>query len=177
MTVNPVTYPSVSGGSSSMPQAVATDEPQTLKQKEASEAKKPQSSGIPDHRRFDIYEKGDGKLSASETGIYHPSADDTGTKDDPAGSGAPQKADGSGSPEDEPKITQCTTNTDKVDAEIKRLKEEKKQILQQLRKADGDAERQAALEKRLAQLEAELQLKDNDAYRKQHATHTTGKAE
>lgn len=91
-------------------------------------------------------------MSASESGIYHPS-------------------------EEEPKITQCTTNTDKVDAEIKKLKEEKKQILQQLRKADGDAERQAELEKRLAQLDAELQVKDNDTYRKQHATHTTQKAE
>lgn len=39
-------------------------------------------------------------MSASESGIYHPS-------------------------EEEPKITQCTTNTDKVDAEIKKLKEEK----------------------------------------------------
>ena len=57
------------------------------------------------------------------------------------------------------------------------MKEEKKQILQQLRKADGDAERQAELEKRLAQLDAELQVKDNDTYRKQHATHTTQKAE
>ena len=91
-------------------------------------------------------------MSASESGIYHPS-------------------------EEEPKITQCTTNTDKVDAEIKKLKEEKKQILQQLRKADGDAERQAELEKRLAQLDAELLAKDNDTYRKQHATHTTQKAE
>lgn len=152
MTITPVTYPSVSADSLSKPPAVTTDEAQKLKQKETGEAQKPQSSGIPDHKRFDTYEKGDGKMSASESGIYHPS-------------------------EEEPKITQCTTNTDKVDAEIKKLKEEKKQILQQLRKADGDAERQAELEKRLAQLDAELLAKDNDTYRKQHATHTTQKAE
>ena len=145
MTITPVTYPSVSADSLSKPPAVTTDEAQKLEQRETGEAQKPQSSGIPDHKRFDTYEKGDGKMSASESGIYHPS-------------------------EEEPKITQCTTNTDKVDAEIKKLKEEKKQILQQLRKADGDAERQA-------ELEAELQVKDNDTYRKQHATHTTQKAE
>ena len=137
MTITPVTYPSVSADSLSKPPAVTTDEAQKLKQKETGEAQKPQSNGIPDHKRFDTYEKGDGKMSASESGIYHPSEE----------------------------------------AEIKKLKEEKKQILQQLRKADGDAERQAELEKRLAQLDAELQVKDNDTYRKQHATHTTQKAE
>lgn len=116
------------------------------------EAQNRKAAGFPTTRDLIPMRKGDGKMSASESGIYHPS-------------------------EEEPKITQCTTNTDKVDAEIKKLKEEKKQILQQLRKADGDAERQAELEKRLAQLDAELQVKDNDTYRKQHATHTTQKAE
>ncbi|WP_243259735.1 hypothetical protein [Enterocloster bolteae] len=100
MTITPVTYPSVSADSLSKPPAVTTDEAQKLEQRETGEAQKPQSSGIPDHKRFDTYEKGDGKMSASESGIYHPS-------------------------EEEPKITQCTTNTDKVDAEIKKLKEEK----------------------------------------------------
>ena len=129
MTINPVTHPSVSGGSLSKQPAATTDDIQELKQNKA---------------RFDTCEIGDGKLSASESGIYHPS-------------------------EDEPEITPCTTNTDQVDTEIKKLREEKQQIIQQLRKADGNAEKQADLEMRLAQLDAELQAKDNDSYRKQHA--------
>lgn len=61
MTITPVTYPSVSADSLSKPPAVTTDEAQKLKQKETGEAQKPQSNGIPDHKRFDTYEKGDGK--------------------------------------------------------------------------------------------------------------------
>lgn len=129
MTISPVTHPSVSGGSLSKRPAATTGDTQELKQNKA---------------RFDTCEISDEKLSASESGIYHPS-------------------------ENEPEITQCTTNTDQVDAEIKKLREEKRQIIQQLKKADENADKQADLERRLAQLDAELQAKDNDAYRKQHA--------
>lgn len=62
----------------------------------------------------------------------------------------------------------CTTNTDKVDREIQKLKEEKKQLEQQI-KAAGDEEQVKALEKRLAQVESALKQKDNDGYRRQNA--------
>lgn len=151
MAISPITYPPVSEGSLPKPQVGTTDEAQKLKQQEINDVQKPQSGVIPDHKRFDTYEKSDEKLPASESGIYH-------------------------LPKEEPETTRYTTNTDKVDNEIKKLKEERKQILQELRKAGGDTEKQVDLQKRLSQLDAELQAKDNDAYRKQHATHTTEEA-
>lgn len=197
MAISPITYPPVSEGSLPKPQVGTTDEAQKLKQQEINDVQKPQSGVTPDHKRFDTYEKSDEKLPASETGIYHLSKDEDGNpkivfdapdrmekdsdklsdaEDNLMSDEAPQKVDGSDSPKEEPETTQCTTNTDKVDNEIKKLKEERKQILQELRKAGGDTEKQVDLQKHLSQLDAELQAKDNDAYRKQHATHTTEEA-
>ena len=62
----------------------------------------------------------------------------------------------------------CVANTDKVDREIKKLKEEKQQLEQQIRSASGDETKIRELEKKLARIENELSQKDNDAYRKQH---------
>ena len=61
-------------------------------------------------------------------------------------------------------------NTDKVDREIEKLKERKKELEQQIRAAAGDEQKVQALEKELAQVENELRQKDNDAYRKQHCS-------
>lgn len=69
----------------------------------------------------------------------------------------------------------CTVNTDKVDAEIKKLKEEKQQIEQQIKKT-GDENKCKELKKQLSQIESELSAKDNDVYRKQHATYTDSAA-
>lgn len=74
-------------------------------------------------------------------------------------------------PEDEAKPSdkaeQTTTNTDRVDRELEKLRAEQEKLSGQLRTAaPEDAER---LQKRLAQLENELRLKDNDAYRRAHA--------
>lgn len=197
MVISPITYPPVFEVSLSKPQVGTTDEAQKLKKQEINDVQKPQSGVIPDHKRFDTYEKSDEKLPASESGIYHLSKDEDGNpkivfdapdrmekdgdklsdaEDNLMSDEAPQKVDDSDSPKEEPETTQCTTNTDKVDNEIKKLKEERKQILQELRKAGGDTEKQADLQKRLSQLDAELQAKGNDAYRKQHATHTTEEA-
>ena len=63
------------------------------------------------------------------------------------------------------------TNTDKVDAEIDKLKTEKQKIEQQL-KSTHDEKKQKELETRLSAIRAELKIKDTDAYRKQHATYT-----
>ena len=55
--------------------------------------------------------------------------------------------------------------TDKVDAEIQKLKVKKAQLEQKISSAQNP---DADLQKQLAQIENELRQKDNDAYRKQH---------
>lgn len=67
------------------------------------------------------------------------------------------------------KAEKCTTNTDNVDREIEKLKEEKKQLEQQIKAAAGDKEKVKVLEKKLAQIEGQLSQKDNDTYRRQNA--------
>ncbi len=79
----------------------------------------------------------------------------------------------------------CVTNTDKVDREIKKLKEKKQQLEQQIQSASGDEtpfghpsmssgdnkeNKIRELEKKLAQVENELRQKDNDTYRRQNAS-------
>ena len=63
----------------------------------------------------------------------------------------------------------CTTNTDQVDAEIKKLHKEKEQLMAQYRKVSGDEKREAELKEKIARIEMELRLKDNDTYRRQNA--------
>lgn len=65
---------------------------------------------------------------------------------------------------------ECTGSTDQVDREIEKLKERKKQLEQQISAAGEDEEKVKELERKLAQVETELNRKDNDAYRKQHMT-------
>ena len=74
-------------------------------------------------------------------------------------------------PKEEPakQAEKCTTNTDTVDREIEKLKEEKKQLEQQIKAAAGDKEKVKVLEKKLAQIEGELSQKDNDTYRRKNA--------
>ena len=74
-------------------------------------------------------------------------------------------------PKEEPakKAEKCTTNTDNVDREIEKLKEDKKQLEQQIKAAAGDKEKVKVLEKKLAQIEGELSQKDNDTYRRKNA--------
>lgn len=66
------------------------------------------------------------------------------------------------------KAEKCTTNTDKVDREIEKLKEKKRQIEQQIQ-SETDENKKQALEKQLAQVDAELSQKNNDAYRRKNA--------
>ncbi len=70
------------------------------------------------------------------------------------------------------KGTLCTTNTDRVDSEIKKLKEKRTQLEKRLQGTPADENQLEDLKKELSQLEAELSAKDNDAYRKQNATYT-----
>ncbi|MDE7030497.1 MAG: hypothetical protein K2P63_11080 [Lachnospiraceae bacterium] len=68
---------------------------------------------------------------------------------------------------DQPAET-CTGNTDRVDREIEKLKEEKKQLELQIQSASGDEKKVCQLEQRLAQVESELSQKDNETYRRQN---------
>ncbi len=68
-----------------------------------------------------------------------------------------------------PPVENCTTNTDRVDREIEKLKEKKNQLEQQLN-ASKDPQDMKKLEQQLARIEQELQLKDNDTYRRAHAS-------
>lgn len=88
---------------------------------------------------------------------------------------APRKSSDAGAPKvksDHPEkaAEKCTVNTDKVDREIKKLKEARQQLEQQLRMASGDEKKVRELEKKLAQIESELSQKDNDTYRRQNAS-------
>lgn len=62
----------------------------------------------------------------------------------------------------------CTSNTDRVDAEVKQLRQEKEQLMQQLRGASGDEKREAALKQKITRIDVELRMKDNDTYRRQN---------
>ena len=63
-----------------------------------------------------------------------------------------------------------TLSTDKVDAEIRKLKLRKAQLEQQITTA---ANPNADLQRQLTQIDNELRLKDNDTYRKQNAIDIT----
>ena len=67
---------------------------------------------------------------------------------------------------------QGTVNTNGVDAEIRKLKQEKQQIRQSLQRAAGDDASRESLQKRLDMIEAELKMKETDTYRKQHSVYT-----
>ena len=95
-------------------------------------------------------------------------ADRADGKEEPKADGKKPKVDGDsqGKP-----VEVCICNTDKVDREIEKLKEKKRELEQQIRSATGNKveKKIQELEKKLAQVEQELSQKDNDTYRKQHS--------
>lgn len=116
------------------------------------------------------------KAGEKPNGLYHVGQDENGNKkvyfNDPKKAG---KADEKEEPRvkaDDPEKAEekCVGNTDKVDREIRELKEKKKKLEQQLKTASGDEKKTKELENKLAQVERELSQKDNDTYRRQHST-------
>lgn len=83
--------------------------------------------------------------------------------------GKERKAGGSG--QGKP-VEKCVTNTDKVDREIKNLKERRQQLMQQIQSASGDEKKIREWERKLTQVDNELSQKDNDTYRRQNASVT-----
>lgn len=67
------------------------------------------------------------------------------------------------------KAETCTGNTDQVDREIEKLKKKQAELERQI-SSETDDTKIKELEKKLAQVKNELRQKDNDAYRRQHAT-------
>ncbi len=100
------------------------------------------------------------KSDVKPSGLYRLGQDEDGRKkvffDDPEKAGRPAE--------------KCKGSTDKVDREIRELKEKKKELEQQIKSASGDEEKVKELESKLAQVERELSRKDNDTYRRQHST-------
>ena len=103
------------------------------------------------------------KSGIKPSGLYRMGQDENGNPkvlyDDPKKA---EKKSGTG------KAEECTTNSDAVDREIEKLKEEKRQLEQQIQ-AETDENKVKELEKKLAQVEAELSQKNNDTYRRQNA--------
>lgn len=71
---------------------------------------------------------------------------------------------------DEPEEETVTANTDKVDREIKNLRNKAQMLTQKLRSADESTA--ADIRRELEQVNAELAQKDNDEYRRQHTVFT-----
>lgn len=69
-------------------------------------------------------------------------------------------------------VTRCDMNADKVEEEIKKLKEKKAELEQQIAKAAENPDTQAKLEKKLQQIENEIKVKDTDSYKRQHTEYT-----
>lgn len=140
------------------------EEQEKVKETEKEQNGEKKNEGIPISKdEYISSEKSGSKLS----GLYRLGQDENGNPkvlyDDPKKATAPQK--------DEPakKAEECTTNTDNVDREIEKLKEDKKQLEHQIQAAAGDEEKIKELEKKLTQIEGELSQKDNDTYRRKNA--------
>ncbi len=138
--------------------------------KEQGAANKSESIPVPKDEYISSWKSG-----SRPVGLYHMGQDENGNPkvlyDDPKKSGA---AAGKGQPKAGKDSTEndeeeCTINTDKADREIKKLKEQKQQLEQQIKAAFDDEEKVKELEKKLSQIESELSQKDNDTYRRQNA--------
>ena len=88
---------------------------------------------------------------------------------DPEKADPEKKADGSEKADE--KGERCICSTDQVDREIEKLKEKKEDLEKKLN-TETDDKKVDNLQRQLEQVERELMEKDNDSYRKQHATFT-----
>jgi len=153
------------------------------KAKEVEKAAEEKKSGrLPEPQDEYISSEKSGQKSA---GLYRVGQDENGNRkiffDAPEAGHVNGKGDRSEESEDgeAPEISgdsqgkpaeKCVTNTDKADREIKKLKEKKRQLEQQIQSVSGDEKKIHELEKKLAQVENELSQKDNDTYRQQNAS-------
>ena len=117
-----------------------------------------------------LYRVGQDENGSRKIFFDAPKADHANGKDGRSGEGADGKGPKvSGGSQGKP-AEKCVANSDKVDREIKKLKEKKQQLEQQIQSASGDEKKIRELEKKLAQVENELSQKDNDTYRRQNTS-------
>lgn len=139
-----------------------------IEQQEEKESSKDSSFEM--KKRFDTYEKQAPQQSAG-TGMYKVSHDEKGQQiiqvDKNQEDMQDQPKTESQNEGEKPVIVKTTGNTDKVDKEIEKLKQTKTQLKQKIAAAKDTREKES-LENQLAQVEAELKMKDNDTYRRQH---------
>lgn len=139
-----------------------------IEQQEEKESSKDSSFEM--KKRFDTYEKQAPQQSAG-TGMYKVSHDEKGQQiiqvDKNQEDMQDQPKTESQNEGEKPVIVKTTGNTDKVDKEIEKLKQSKTQLEQKIAAAKDTREKES-LESQLAQVEAELKMKDNDTYRRQH---------
>ena len=111
------------------------------------------------------------KSGEKPTGLYRIGQDENGGRkifyDDPkAERNNREEPKAAGNNREEPE--KCVGDTNAVEREIRKLKEKRQQLEQQIHSASGDEKKIRELEKKLAQVEQELSRKDNDTYRRQH---------
>lgn len=178
MTINPTVPHTLSPAMAE--KAQAHEKVNEAMPQKAAETAGTKDGASADAKRFDTFEKR-GDSAPNPAGIYRLGEDENGNpkilfekpEQEEKSGGEPSE------PEEAPKSerdkeagdTKCTVNTDRVDAEIKKLKQEKQETERRLQ-AEEDTDKRVKLEQQLKSLEMELQTKDNDAYRKQHASYT-----
>ena len=127
-----------------------------IQQLERSKKQSSKTSSPASEQKGDTYEPQSENRSA---GVYKISRDEKGRPVVESG-----KPDEQG---EQPIIMKTTGNTDQVDREIENLKQTKTQMEQKIAAAKDEREKQV-LKTRLEQVKAELRMKDNDTYRRQH---------
>lgn len=166
--------------------ASKTQAPEKVREAEESKTAKTdeeKKNAQADVKRFDTFEKSEETASSNPSGIYRVEEDENGglkisfekpIKTD-RGAGQDAKAQDAEKADEaqEPEIMRCTVNTDQVDAEIKNLQQKKQEIARQI-KGEENPDKRRKLEEQLATIGSQLQAKDNDGYRKQHASFTYG---
>lgn len=152
MAINAITSQTSSMNMTAKTQEQNFEKTHEAKQQKADGTGGPENSIPKDPRRFDTYEKGEENAASDMPTIY-------------------QKTDGENGEDKKAEGTKCTVNTDRVDAEIEKLRKEAQEIQRQLQSEENEDKRKE-LEQRLQTVNSELGMKDNDAYRKQNATYT-----
>lgn len=161
-----MTIPSVANHPSDRPEGIGLSAPQKLQEEKRQEEKEADSLALKHSFRFDRLEKGEKNNPA---GLYSIAGFSKNAESQKSEENRNQDTDNPPS-EEEPKVTKCTINTDRVDSEIKKLHEQKEKIKQQLNAASDDPEKREKLQKELQNVDSQLLTKDNDSYRKQHSS-------
>ena len=154
---------------------VANIENQVVQLEQQNGQESRNASSVEMKKRFDTYEAQPQQQSA---GVYQVAHDNEGrqiiqvdksweTAQDQLKAEPQDDSEKPNNEGEKPIIVKTTGNTDKVDREIEKLKQTQAQLEQKIAAAKEPKDKES-LETQLAQVEAELKLKDNHTYRRQH---------